>query len=288
MPRWYWPHRQSRRHAGGKSPKPDVTSFFDPATFTASHGHRTRLQESRDHRFSAGFRSEVRSHRHPLRRPRSGSGTRAGLAIEWILETHAHADHLSAAPILKKKLGGSGDRRQISTVQETFGKIFNAGPNSGRRRQFDRLFKDGDSFAIGASRWRSAHARTYARLHQLCRRQCGLRRRYAVHARLRHRASGFSRRRCGHAYRSIQASRCRWETRVSCATTIRRQSRHFAWETTVAERSAQCSSPCRNRRAEFVAMRRRATATLSMPGLILPSMQVNMRGGHLPSRRTTA
>src|SRR3546814_14868762 len=75
-----------------------------------------------------------------------------GLKIEWLLETHAHADHLSAAPYLQERLGGRlGIGRGITAVQETFGKLFNAGGQLERDgSQFDRLFDDGDMFAIGS------------------------------------------------------------------------------------------------------------------------------------------
>ena len=122
----------------------------------------------------------------------------AGLAVEWLIETHAHADHLSASPYIKDKLGGKiGIGDNIRIVQEVFGKIFNEGTEFQRDgSQFDRLFprrrylsdRDHDGFCHG-------NARPYARLHDPCHRRRCLRRRYSVHAGRRYRAGGFPRRR---------------------------------------------------------------------------------------------
>ena len=82
-----------------------------------------------------------------------------GLRLEWLIETHVHADHLSAAPYIQKRLGGRiGIGARITVVQEVFGKIFNEGTEFQRDgSQFDRLFEDGDSYRIGTMTARALH-----------------------------------------------------------------------------------------------------------------------------------
>ena len=120
-----------------------------------------------------------------------------GLAVDWLLETHAHADHLSAAPYLQQKLGGKiAIGAHIVTVQQVFGGLFNAGTDFMRDgSDFDHLFADGDQFTIGnlesdgvACPW------PHACMRCLCHWRRGVCRRYDVHARLRHRARRFPRR----------------------------------------------------------------------------------------------
>src|SRR6185436_4878314 len=131
---------------------PDVQGFFDEATNTVSYvvsDAATRacaiVDSVLDYEASAGrtsFRSADRLIDHVARHE---------LKLDWILETHVHADHLSAAPYIQEKLGGRlGIGEKIRVVQDTFGKIFNAGTEFQRDgSQFDHLFKDGDRFAIG-------------------------------------------------------------------------------------------------------------------------------------------
>ena len=100
--------------------KPDVTPFFDEATFTASFVADAIIEFVKDN----------------------------ALTVDWILETHVHADHLSAAPYLQERLGGKiGIGEKITVVQDTFGKVFNAGTEFQRDgSQFDKLFEEGDAF----------------------------------------------------------------------------------------------------------------------------------------------
>jgi glyoxylase-like metal-dependent hydrolase (beta-lactamase superfamily II) len=114
---------------------------------------------------------QVRPHLDGQRRPPDRPGARTGRQVQWILETHVHADHLSAAPYLKRELGGQlGIGRHITTVQKVFGGLFNAETDFARDgRQFDHLFDDGETFAIGNLPARAhAHAGPHAGLHDLC------------------------------------------------------------------------------------------------------------------------
>ena len=173
--------------------KPEVTGFFDEPTNTVSYvviDPATRHARSIEH--GAGLRSGRRAAPTGTRPTRSSpSSASNGLTVEWILETHVHADHLSAAPYLKEQLGGQlGIGANITVVQNVFGKIFNAGTEFQRDgSQFDHLFEDGDDFAIGGIAARAIHTPGHTPgLHDLCDRRRRLRRRHAVHARLRHRA----------------------------------------------------------------------------------------------------
>ncbi len=134
------------------SVKPEVTGFFDPATNTISYVVKDPASPScaivdsvMDIDYAAGrityahadeIIAFVRTH---------------GLRLDWLIETHVHADHLSAAPYIQRQLGGKiGIGRNITVVQDTFGKIFNEGTEFQRDgSQFDRLFDDGDSYQLG-------------------------------------------------------------------------------------------------------------------------------------------
>ena len=136
----------------GEMPTPIDRAFFDEATFTASyvvHDPVTRV---------AAIVDSVLDFDAASGRTQRGSADaivayveREGLTVDWLLETHAHADHLSAAPYLQERLGGKlAIGREIIHVQETFGKLFNAGTEFERDgSQFDRLFDDGDTFQLG-------------------------------------------------------------------------------------------------------------------------------------------
>ena len=123
------------------------------------------------------------------------------VTVEWVLETHAHADHLSAAPYVKLKTGAKvGIGEHIKDVQRIFRPVFNMTDVSGDGSEFDHLFKDGERFKIGELQARGAlHARPHAGLCLIPDRGRGVRRRHDVHARLRDGARRFPRRRRAHA-----------------------------------------------------------------------------------------
>ena len=132
---------------------PHVQSFFDEATNSASHivhDPATRacaiIDSVLGYDMVAGRTSTAAAE------PLIDYVKSSGLTCEWVLETHVHADHLSAAPYVQQQLGGKlGIGANITVVQDTFGKIFNAGTEFERDgSQFDRLFKDGDEFSIGS------------------------------------------------------------------------------------------------------------------------------------------
>jgi glyoxylase-like metal-dependent hydrolase (beta-lactamase superfamily II) len=132
--------------------KPEVTPFFDPETNTISYVVRDPsslscavIDSVIDIDYAAG-RISYKSADLIVAYIR-----RNGLQIDWLIETHAHADHLSAAPYIQQQLGGKlGIGEHIVTVQETFGEVFNEGTELKRDgSQFDRLFKDGDTYSIG-------------------------------------------------------------------------------------------------------------------------------------------
>ena len=210
------------------------------------------------------------------------------LKVQWLLETHAHADHLSAAPYLQEKLGGQlAIGREIVRVQEVFGKLFNAGRDFARDgSQFDVLLQDGDRFRIGGLEAIALHVpgHTPACMAYVIG--------DAVFPGDTLFMPDYGTARCdfpgGDAatlYRSIRRLLgLPRETRVFLCHDYKAPGRDaFAWETTIgAERTSNVHMHEGVSEAEFVAMRNARDATLPMPTLILPSVQVNMRGCKLP------
>tara|TARA_A100001391_G_scaffold166196_1_gene126212 strand:+ start:3180 stop:4031 length:852 start_codon:yes stop_codon:yes gene_type:complete len=210
------------------------------------------------------------------------------LTVEWLLETHVHADHLSAAPWIQARVGGKlaiGD--QIRTVQETFGTVFNAGPDFPRDgSQFDHLFRDGEQYQLGELTCRALHTpgHTPACMSHLIG--------DAVFVGDTLFMPDYGTARCdfpgGDArtlYRSIQKLLALPDdTRMFlCHDYLPDNRQEFHWQTTVGEQRRDNIHVHQGvGEAEFVAMREKRDATLGMPRLILPSVQVNMRAGHLP------
>jgi glyoxylase-like metal-dependent hydrolase (beta-lactamase superfamily II) len=211
-----------------------------------------------------------------------------GLTVTWLLETHAHADHLSAAPYLKAHLGGElAIGREIIHVQTVFGKIFNEGTEFARDgSEFDRLFEDGDRFRIGGLEAIALHVpgHTPADLAYIIGDAVFTGDTLFMPDYGTARADfpgGDSRQ----LYRSIRRLMTLPErTRLFLCHDYKAAGRDtFAWETTVgAQRTGNVHVHEGVGEDEFVAMRDARDATLSMPKLILPSIQVNIRGGHLP------
>ena len=208
------------------------------------------------------------------------------LTVEWILETHVHADHLSAAPYLQERLGGKiGIGYNIKTVQETFGKIFNEGTEFERDgSQFDALFEDGDAFYIGNLRVDVLHTpgHTPACLTYVIEDAAFVGDTMFM--------PDFGTARCdfpgGSAsdlYDSIQkVLALPDETRIFVAHDYAPGGRDYAWETTVGEQKAKNIQIANRSKEDYVQMREARDAQLNMPQLILPSIQVNMRAGEVP------
>lgn len=140
--------------------RPDVVEFFDPATYTYSYvvidpatQHCAIVDSVLDYDPASGRTSHASAERIVA------FVKARGLRVEWLLETHVHADHLSAAPYIKRELGGKlAIGEHITVVQNTFGKLFNAGTEFATDgSQFDRLFHDGDTFHIGELHGRAIH-----------------------------------------------------------------------------------------------------------------------------------
>lgn len=214
-----------------------------------------------------------------------------GAQVQWLLETHVHADHLSAAPYLQRQLGGQiGIGSHIVTVQETFGKLFNAGTEFQRDgSQFDRLFADGDTFSIGGLQARALHTPGHTPACMT----------YVVDEANEPVAfvgdtlfmPDYGTARCdfpgGDAavlYRSIRKVLALPPlTRLYLCHDYAPGGRPVLHVSTVAEqRAANVHVHEGISEAEFVAMRRARDATLAMPQLILPSAQVNMHAGRMP------
>ena len=210
-----------------------------------------------------------------------------GLQVEWILETHAHADHLTAAPYLKRSLGGRvGIGARITEVQQAFGRIFNAGEEFRRDgSQFDRLFADGETFAAGSLSFEvmSVPGHTPACVayragdvvfagDTIFMPDVGTAR------------TDFPGGDAATLFRSIRRLLALPpQTRIFVCHDYPPAGREVAFETTVAaERAGNIHARDGVSEAEFVAMRTKRDATLSMPVLLLPAVQVNMRAGSPP------
>ncbi len=269
--------------------KPKVKAFFDDQTFTVSY------VVHEDSSRACAIIDSVLDFDHASGRTGTSSADQIiayvhakDLKTEWILESHVHADHLSAAPYLQQELGGKiGIGHHIVEVQETFGKIFNEGTEFQRDgSQFDALFREGDSFHIGQMRGDVLHTpgHTPACLT------------YVIGD-----ASfvgdtlfmpDFGTARCdfpGGSSEVLFASIQKIlslpdETRIFVGHDYKAPGRdEYAWETTVGEQKALNIHIGQGRSIEeFVKMRDARDATLSKPRLILPSLQVNMRAGQMP------
>ncbi|MGR2739586.1 MBL fold metallo-hydrolase [Billgrantia sp. Q4P2] len=269
--------------------KPIVTHFFDEPTNTFSYVVKDPesnacaiLDSVLDFDYAAG-RTDTRSADEMIAFIR-----REELSVEWILETHVHADHLSAAPYLHEKLGGkTGIGARITVVQDVFGKAFNAGTEFARDgSQFDRLFEEGDIFGIGNLEGRVLHTpgHTPACLTYVIGDAAFVGDTLFM--------PDYGTARCdfpgGDArtlYRSIQkVLALPGKTRLFLCHDYKAPDREeYQHETSVAEQRAHNVHVHEGiGEDEFVRMRTERDATLDMPKLILPSVQVNMRAGHMP------
>ncbi|MGB0224668.1 MULTISPECIES: MBL fold metallo-hydrolase [unclassified Marinobacterium] len=269
--------------------QPIVKTFFDEPTFTFSHvvsDSETKecaiIDSVLDFDYASGKTDRVSADQIITYIKEEG------LQTKWILETHVHADHLSAAPYLKDQLGGTlaiGDH--ITVVQDVFGKAFNAGTEFERDgSQFDHLFKDDESFNIGSIAAKAIHTpgHTPACMSYLIG--------DALFVGDTLFMPDYGTARCdfpgGDAttlYQSIQKLfTLPDETRVFMCHDYKAPGRdEYQFETTIGEeRQHNIHVSVEHDQADFIQMRESRDATLDMPRLILPSVQVNMRAGHLP------
>jgi glyoxylase-like metal-dependent hydrolase (beta-lactamase superfamily II) len=269
---------------------PEVISLFDEASFTATHlvidpatKYAAIIDSVLDFDAASGRTS------HASADKLVALVAERGLAIEWILETHAHADHLSAAPYLQEKLGGRiAIGREIQHVQGVFGAIFNEGDDLARDgSQFDHLFGDGERFRIGSLEAIALHVPGHTPADMA----------YVVgnaafvgdtlfmpdYGTARADFPGGDARTL---YRSIRRLlELPPETRVFLCHDYKAPGRDiYVYETTIgAERTGNVHVHDGVSEDDFVTMREARDQTLGMPKLILPSIQINIRAGHLPA-----
>lgn len=273
-----------------------IESFFDPATFTFSHilaDLSTRqcalIDSVLDYDPKSG-RTSTASADQLVARVKA-----LDLRVQWILETHVHADHLSAAPYLQKQLGGQlAIGSHITTVQNVFGKLFNAGTEFARDgSQFDRLLSDGETFQIGALQAQALHTpgHTPACMTYVVTDVSVDPARQVAFVGDTLFMPDYGTARCdfpgGSAsvlFQSIQKVLSLPDnTELFMCHDYPPETRQPQCVTTVAEQKmANVHVHQGVSEAEFVAMREKRDATLSMPVLILPSVQVNMRAGQMP------
>ena len=268
---------------------PEVFSFFDEPTNTATYILKDPASRAAaiidsvldydaaagrtDTKAADGLIAYVREH---------------DLKVEWLLETHVHADHLSAAPYLKDKLGGKiAIGANITVIQDVFGKVFNAGTEFERDgSQFDALFKDGDRIRIGGMEGYAMHTpgHTPACMTYVFGDAAFIGDTLFMpdYGTARADFPGGSARDLYRSIRKVLALPP--ETRLFLCHDYKAPGRDsFQWETTVAEQRAS-NVHVRDGVTEdqYVAMREARDKTLGMPKLIIPSIQVNMRAGDLP------
>lgn len=210
-----------------------------------------------------------------------------GLTVEWLIETHAHADHLSAAPYIQSKVGGKiGIGENIRIVQNVFGKIFNEGTEFQRDgSQFDRLFSDGDTYRIGNMPVFAMHTpgHTPACMTHVVGDAAFVGDTLFMPDGGTARAD-FPGGDARQLFRSIKrVLELPSEMRLFMCHDYAPGGRDIRWQTTVGEQQAS-NIHVRDgiSEDEFVAMREARDATLGLPRLIIPSIQVNIRGGNLP------
>lgn len=272
--------------------KLQIEGFFDPTTATVSYivmdsesRHCALIDSVLDYDPKAGRTSTASADQLIAR------VSELGATVEWILETHAHADHLSAAPYLKQKLGGRiAIGEHIRRVQDVFGKLFNAGSDFAHDgSQFDHLFRDGETFRIGTLEAEVMHTpgHTPACLTYVLRDGEDV----AAFVGDTLFMPDYGTARCdfpgGDArtlFRSInKVLSLPPHTRIYLCHDYQPGGRATRFVTSVTEQR-QMNVHVRDgiSEEEFVAMRTARDATLEMPVLLLPSVQVNMRAGQLP------
>ncbi|PNQ76022.1 MBL fold metallo-hydrolase [Erythrobacter sp. SAORIC-644] len=280
---------QIERAQADKRLCPSIAGFFDEATNTVSYVvHDPKTGE-------AAIIDSVLDFDAASGRTSNGSADRMieyvtsnNLKVTWLIETHAHADHISAAPYLQGRLGGKlAIGRDIIRVQEVFGKLFNAGTDFERDgSQFDKLFEDGETFKIGGLEGIALHVPGHTPADMafiigdaafvgdtIFMPDFGTAR------------ADFPGGDAGQLFRSIRRLlSLPDETRLFLCHDYKAPGRdEYAWETTVKQqREENVHVKDGVSEEDFVAMRTDRDKTLAMPKLIMPSVQVNIRGGRLP------
>ena len=268
--------------------KPEVKGFFDEATNTVSYVVKDPKSSAcavvdsvMDIDYAAG-RISYQSADEIIRYIQD-----SGLKVEWLIETHAHADHLSAAPYIQGKLGGKlGIGENIRIVQEVFGKIFNEGTEFQRDgSQFDRLFKDGDTYTIGnmTAFAMMTPGHTPACMTHVIGNAAFVGDTLFMPDGGTARADfpGGDARVLFHSIKRVLE--LPGEMRLFMCHDYAPGGREIKWETSVAEQKATNIHVREGvTEDEFVRMRTERDATLALPKLIIPSIQVNIRGGQLP------
>ncbi|MFW2348958.1 MBL fold metallo-hydrolase [Qipengyuania sp.] len=281
---------QIARARADKTLRPSIAGFFDEATNTVSYVvHDPETSE-------AAIIDSVLDYEAASGRTSYGSAdliveyvTSNNLKVTWLIETHAHADHISAAPYLQDKLGGKlAIGRQIVRVQEVFGKLFNAGTDFERDgSQFDKLFEDGETFRLGEIEGIALHVPGHTPADMafiigdaafvgdtIFMPDFGTAR------------ADFPGGDARQLFRSIRRLlSLPDETRLFLCHDYKAPGRdEYAWETTVRQqREGNVHVKDGVTEDEFVDMRTARDKTLAMPNLIMPSVQVNIRGGRLPA-----
>ena len=268
---------------------PDVTGYFDEASNTISYivkdpasDHCAIIDSVMDIDYAAG--RITYDHADEL----ITAVRERGLTLDWIIETHVHADHLSAAPYIQDKLGGKiGVGAKIMVIQETFGKVFNEGTEFQRDgSQFDQLFEDGDTYRIGELEATTLYTPGHT---PAC--MTHVMGDAAFVGDTLFMPDGGSARAdfpggdAGELYDSIQkVLALPDEMRLFMCHDYGPNGRDIRWETTVAEERAHNIHVGGGKtRDDFIKMRTERDATLAMPKLIIPSLQVNMRAGEVPT-----
>ncbi|MDX1579997.1 MAG: MBL fold metallo-hydrolase [Alphaproteobacteria bacterium] len=268
--------------------KPDVTGFYDPSTFTITYvvadpesGRCAIIDSVLDYDPKSGRTSTESADRV------ADFIKTEKLSVEWILDTHVHADHLTAAPYMKEQFGGKiGIGAHVPIVQKTFKKIFNVDghlPDDGS--QFDHLFKEGDTLMIGGIKGTvmETPGHTPACISYLVGDAIFVGDTLFMH--------DYGTARCdfpGGDARTLYKSIKRIyelpdETRMFLCHDYQPDGRDPIWETTVGEQKARnIHLNAQTTEDEFVEMRTERDKGLDMPVLILPAVQVNMRAGHMP------
>ncbi|AEV36600.1 metallo-beta-lactamase family protein [Pseudovibrio sp. FO-BEG1] len=269
--------------------EPEVKAFFDPATHTISYVVKDPASSSvaivdsvMDINYAAG-RITYDNADEIIKYVQDND-----LSVEWLIETHVHADHLSAAPYIQQKLGGKiGIGEHITVVQDTFGKVFNEGTEFQRDgSQFDKLFKDGDSYQIGTMTAFAIHTPGHTpacMVHVIGN--------AAFAGDTLFMPDGGSARAdfpggdAATLYDSIQkVLTLPDEMRLFMCHDYGPNGRDIAWETSVGdEKEHNIHVGKGHSREDFIKFRTERDAQLDVPKLIIPSLQVNMRAGEVPT-----